>query len=358
MVQGYVQSIRQLPFFQDMHEYETEVKTGILFFMFLSYLRGFIFVGTSFLNSMYSTTVVALFGIIPLFFLLIPSSVSKLWEFSVEITSILWFLAIITPNLFFRTIIIMVGTGITYGGLRRILTGQKFKQPIFAVAITVALDLIFRVPTKGADPLASASLIQVIFAVFFLFLVLLVGKSMDIDNDTTKSDIPSIAAVIGIFFVGFDYMMFFANPGVLTLIFGLSAEISTLYFTIITVVIALDYLCRDFKQYFKFFGPLFVILMAVSILTYPWYNLIYLFGLVGYLSTLFVLVLLFRQVTQDNSISPRVYSITFVVSLLLILAIGLQMITTDGMIWYYITAGLSVVSSIMALIPIMREGMQ
>ncbi|MHA2501610.1 MAG: hypothetical protein ACXAE3_01875 [Candidatus Kariarchaeaceae archaeon] len=339
-------------------KYGAEITIGLLIYLFVSYLKGFIYVGVSFLSNYISDIAVVMLGVIPILFLLIPNRVDFIWQKSFPLTTTLWVIATIIPALEIRVIFIVLGTGLLYGSLRYNFIRLNVENPQYALLTFIMIDLIFKSPSRGIDPLIVSSIFQTIFILLVVVPILYMDfTKIEIKepmNPKTRFGRVSIMAFFGMVFVS---ILLFFNPGVASLLINTNSVFSQLYifaFTGIFVVI-IDLFYKPLTRFNLFLVPISILIVLFSMYTYPWDGWGWVWP-VGLLFMMYLLTVLLDQIltiTDEDSLS---YSVLFTIGIVIILFLGLQLLTSDSQVFRWLLVGLFSFLSFLSTVGMITRG--
>ncbi|MHA2252637.1 MAG: hypothetical protein ACXAD7_19900 [Candidatus Kariarchaeaceae archaeon] len=315
---------------------------GLILFLYFSITRGFIYVAVSFLVEDLGNLPTAGLGLVPLLVLLFPMDAKKIWINLLPYSIVVWLLSTYISNLIVQLLLLLVGFAITYGSLRYLLLIKQDANYSQAIIWLFLMDQGIRAANRGMDPTMGLNIISVFlissFAIFTFFLLHINKPSMDVKIEKTSEDVlSSNLAVIALLLNLLAFFIFFANPGVLglNLEWYSSSSITFLSMLNVGVVYGLYILQPKWKPFEKYIMPTAAILLLLSVVTFPWYDLAIILWIAGLFACVIFLIESLDLFTTSGN-----WSFTGIIVIGIILNIGLllQILVTEAPFLFLLVA--------------------
>ena len=339
---------------------------GVVLYLFISFIRGFIYIAVSLLiNIISNNTIILILAMLPVLFLFVPRTYKMIWLKLFPYLFVLWMLSVIIPIIQVQILFVSIGLILVYGMIRWIYLEHLDKTPrssIFYVPMwMLALDLLIRSLNRGVDPQIHSYpfvyFVVIIITICFYFFIVANKDHLQVISDSPKHqiiDVKTIFArnlsIFGTFLNLLVYLIYFANPGVLTSALGVNSKTATsvLFFSILLILsliqLKIKYLMEKYPIYLQLITS---ITLVSSILLFPWYKWNVIFMLCGIFSwiILFMSTLYYADGVDDHQSMSISFSISF--GIIFIIIILYQMLVVESIILHIIIVGLTAISAIL-----------
>lgn len=317
-----------------------KVLLGLILFLLLSLIRGFIPVTIGYILNLKGVTseMAAVFFIIPMISLYILPYTRDQYKIKFQLSVIVWFFAVLIPNLLIKYILILLGLYFVFSVLLFLLTVERAKNNITeSILIMILIDFGLKSINRGNDLMSYYNYFSVIVTFLAVLLSVLYVRSNLETLDVTPIEPISESSylhrihnssIVGFFLGLLIYFVNFSNPGIITLSLGLSDQVAITYFIIMMTSMA--FLAYKYYPSFKQDPRLFYIapiILLVSVALAPWIYGYAIFSLLGLFS---LIIMLNYNITRMPKHLSRQTSSLYFISLLTFLVFLFLIISKDG----------------------------